>query len=119
MWGRKTNPFQTGNLMHGFQELNEGRFAIFLGKLMPPVQVNDLAEERDLFYPLADQRTNFFDNFLDWTATFRTPGIGHDAESAMHVTALHHGDEARYLGGRQRMISNRVLRAGLLISVHD
>ena len=56
--------------MHGFQELNEGRLAIVLGKLMSPVQVNDLAEERDLLYPLADQRTNFFDNFLDWTAAF-------------------------------------------------
>src|SRR5215469_3248500 len=119
MWGGKTNPFQTGNRMHCFQELNKGRFAVLLRKLVPSVQVKDLPEERDFFYPFSDQRTNFFDNFLDWTAAFRPSGIGHDAESAMHVAALHDGHEARYLGGGQRMISNRVLRARFLSNVHD
>src|ERR1700756_3184684 len=119
MWRRKTNPFQTGNRVHGFQELHKGRLAVLLGKFVPPVQVNDLAKKRDFFYPSADQRPNFFNNFLDWTAAFCPSGIGHDAESAMHVTALHNGDEARYLGGGWSMISNRVLRAGFFIDVHD
>src|SRR5580704_1330140 len=82
---RKPNPFQTGNLMYGFQELDERRFVFLFGKFVPAVQVNNLAEKRDLLDPSTNQPADFFDNLRDWTAAFRSSGIGHDTESAMHV----------------------------------
>ncbi len=86
---------------------------------MAAVEIDDLAEERDFFHPLRDERPDLGHDLRDGARTFRTARARHDAESAVHVAALHDRDEGGNLFRREQMIPDRVLRTGLLRDIDN
>ena len=62
MGGGETNPVQTFDLVQFLQKLNEGGLA-FPNRHPTPVQIDDLAQQRDFPNSLPDQAANLLDNF--------------------------------------------------------
>src|SRR5205823_13141885 len=86
---------------------------------MAPVKINDLSEYRDFLDPLRDESTDFRHDFLDRAAAFGTACPRHDTKGAMHIAALHDGDECRRLFGGNHLITNGRLRSDLLLHIDN
>ena len=121
----KAEPLQAIDLVHRLEQLHEGTFvrlghdAGYSGKLVPTVEVHDLAQERHFFYSVRDKLAHFAHDFCDRAAALGAARPRHDAKSAMHVAALHDGNKGRRLPRPQRVIADRFLRAALLLGVAD
>ena len=71
------------------------------------------------FTPLPNEFTHFAHNLVDRAAALRAARLRHDAESAMHVAALHDRNESRRLARRDLVLADRFLRTGFLFDVDD
>ncbi len=111
-------------------QLHEGRHAVGVGVVAPAVGGDDLAEQGDLAHAARGEGGALGDDLLHGAGALVAAGLGHDAEGAVHVAALLDGDEGGDLrrgvgrgcavGGRgEEVVLDRVLRAGLLLDVHD
>ena len=105
--------------MDRFEQLHERTLAVDLRELVPPVEIHDLPKERHLFHLALDQFAHFPDDLRDRPAALGTASPRHDAKSAMHVAALHDGDEGRRLARSQGVFADRFLRADFLRRVDD
>ena len=115
--GGEAQAFQAFDFVHRFEQLHERAAPLDLGKFVASVKIDDLAEEGDFLAAASDQFAHFADNAADAAAAFGAARVGHDAESAAHVAALHDRDEgARRDGG---MVADGFLRAGFLVGVDD
>ena len=56
---------------------------------------------------------------LDGAGALTTPGVGHNAESALHVAALHDADEFADAVLLVHVVTNRVLRVFLLLRIDN
>src|SRR6476620_93581 len=122
----KAKTLEAINVVHRFEQLHEGAFgpagvndAGYSGKLMPTVEVHDLAQECHFFYSVLDQPAHLPNDLRDGSAALCATRARHDAKSAMHVAALHDGNEGGRLPCPQRMFPDRFLRAALLLRVDD
>src|SRR5205085_11927127 len=134
----KTQTFQPVDRADGFEQLHEGtlpvtavyhrRFFIDVApvvdrrckrKFVAAIQVHDLPEKRHLLHTARDESANFRDDFSNGAATFRSACGRHDAKGAMHIAALHDGNERGGLLGRQRLFTNRGLRTSFFLYVHN
>src|SRR4030095_1059551 len=92
----KAETLQTINVVHRFEQLDEGAFGPagvndvgYSGKLVPTVKVHDLAQECHFFYSVLDQPAHFPNDLRDGSAALGTARPRYDAKSAMHTAALH------------------------------
>jgi hypothetical protein len=83
------------------------------------IEVYDLAKKSHFLHAMRDEGANFGDDFGNGAAAFRSARARHDTKGAMHVAALHDGNERRGLPWSQRLFANRRLRAGFFLDVHD
>src|SRR5450755_4218628 len=95
--GGKAKPLQTVDLVHRFEQLDEGAFAIHLRDFVPPEQVHYLAEECHFLDVVRDELAHLTHDFFDRATSFRAACPWHNAKGAMHVAALHDGNESRRL----------------------
>ena len=97
------------DLMDGFDELHEGAFATDGRELMAAIQIDDLAQQRHFLHSATGQALHLFDDFRDGPAALFTARVGHNAEGAFHVAALHDAHEGGGLAILELMIANGVL----------
>src|SRR5215471_7818744 len=105
--------------MHSLEQLDEGSFALALWKFVTPVQIHNLAEQRDFFHAMRDQIAHFAYDLVNRTAAFHTARLRHNAKGAMHIASLDNGDKRRGLPRRQLLIANCRLRADFLCDIDD
>ena len=86
---------------------------------MAAIEVHDLAKKSHFLHAMRDEGANFGDDFGNGAAAFRSARARHDTKGAMHVAALHDGNERRGLPWSQRLFTNRRLRSGFFLDVHD
>ena len=80
--------------MHGLEQLHERTLAVGLRKLVPAIQVHDLTEQRDFLHTTPNEFTHLAHNLFDRAAALGAARLRHNAEGAMHVAALHDGNES-------------------------
>src|ERR1044072_5545184 len=119
MRGSKPESFQALDFIHRFQQLYKGTFAIPLWKFVTAIQVYDLPEKGDFFHTMRDQVAHLSHDLIDGTASFCAARLRDDAKGAMHVAALHDGDERNGLPRHQLLITNRRLRAWFVRNIDD
>ena len=112
-------------------QLHKGRDAVGMGVVATTIRGDDLAEEGDLAHAARGEGFALGDDLLHGAGAFVAAGLGDDAEGAVHVAALLNGDEGGDLrrgagvgrgvgaGAGQEVVLDGVLRAGLLLDVHD
>src|SRR6476620_7859831 len=122
----KAKTLEAINVVYRFEQLHERAFgpagvndAGYSGKLVPTIEVHDLAQECHFFYSVIDQSAHFPNDLCNSSAALGAACPRHDAKSAMHVAALHDGNEGGRLPRPQRMFPDRFLRATLLLRVDD
>ena len=104
----------------GVQELHERAAAVgAFRELVASVEVDDLAEQRDLPDPPRDEPAHLRDDFLQGARAFRAARVGHDAERAAHVAALHDRHEAAALAGPQDVLFDGALGTSFLVDIDD
>ena len=86
---------------------------------MAAIQVHDLPKKCHLLHTVRDESANFGDDLSNGAATFRSACARHDAKAPMHIAALHDGNECGGLLRRQRLFTNRGLRTGFFLYVHN
>ena len=91
----------------------------YRGKFVAAIEVHDLAEKRHFLHAMRDERANFGDDLVNGAAALGAARPRHDAKGAMHVAALHDGNERRRLLRRERLIANRRLRTGFFFHVDN
>ena len=79
----------------------KGDFPSTRGKLVPPVKIDDLPQQRHFAHAPRRQSPHLVDDLRDRPAPLRPARRGHDAKSAMHVAPLHDRDKRRDLPRRQ------------------
>src|SRR2546428_13529575 len=89
MWRGETEPLQSVDLMHCIKQLHERTLAVAAWKFVAAVQINDLSEQRELFYAAADQIADFGHNGLGGTAPPRAARPRDNAKSEMHDPSFH------------------------------
>ena len=123
------DPLDAVDRVHAFQQLHEGRDAAGVRVIAPAVAGHDLAQQGDLAHAAFGQRPAFRDDVVHRPGTLVAPGLGHDAERAIHVAALLDGNECRdlplgpdravFLRPGGQVILDRVLRAGFFRDIDD
>src|SRR3984893_15549727 len=106
----KKQPLQTIYFMHGFEQLHKRSLVVDLRKFATAIKIHDLPEQGDLLDSLCDERAHFAHNLGNGAAALRSSRLRDDAKSAMHVAALHDGNEGRRLFGPESLFANRFLR---------
>src|SRR5450631_3154987 len=101
------------------EKLSEGRAVGDGGKFVATVEIDDLAEEGDFPDALGDEGFDLGDDFGDGAGALSPARARDDAEGAVHIAALHDGDEGADLFGREKMVADGVLGAGFLGDVDD
>jgi hypothetical protein len=90
---------EVGELVEAFEELDEGGSAMEGGEFAAAVGGDDLAEEGDFAGAVVEELLDFAEDVVHGAGAFGAAGFGDDAEGAVHVAALHDGDEGGDLGG--------------------
>src|SRR5439155_23100293 len=109
----ESDTFEAGHVVDGGEEIDErGLTGIF-----PAVACDDLPEQRDFFDSGIHESLDFVHDFRDRPAAFAAARVGHDAERAIHVAALHDADERGDTG--PCMIFDGGFAAWLFIHVHE
>jgi hypothetical protein len=68
---------------------------------------------------MRDERTDFVDDLGDGSAAFGAAGLRDDAKSAMHIAALHDGNERGRLFRFQFLFADCFLGAGFLCDIDN
>src|ERR1043166_5700089 len=89
----EADALQSLDLVDGFEQLHEGRLAIFRADLAPPITRHDLAQQRDLLHAARRQLLALGDDFLDGPASLFPACVRHDAKGAILIATLHDADE--------------------------
>src|SRR6516162_502639 len=114
----ETKSFKAFDLVNGFEQLHERGLAVDLRKFMATVKIHDLPQQRDFFDPARNQIAHFGHDLVDGPAAFRSTGLRHNAESAVHVASLHNGHKSRRLPACHSLVANGRLRTGFLIDIN-
>ena len=78
---------------------------------MAAIQVHNLAEQRDFLHALVGEASSLPPRSLgNGPTAFAAARVGHDAEGAFHVAALHDADEGARLAVLELVIADGVLR---------
>lgn len=109
--------------MDGLDQLDESGLALPLGNFPPAVAGDDLPEQRDFLHAARDEFAALGHDVGNGPAALLATRVGHDAEGAVLVAALHDAHERAdglVLGrpGEQMFLDGR-LAAALLLGVHD
>src|SRR6516165_3210126 len=115
----KPNALKTLDFVNSLQQLNKRAFAVNFLEFVAPVQVDDLAQQSDFLNAACDQRTHLIDDLLERSAPLRATCGRNNAESAVHVAALHDRDEGSDLAEGEQMIANGSLRILFIAYVND
>ena len=115
--GGEAQALESPDVVHGLEQLDERAAVAGHRKLVASVEIDDLSEQRDLAAAARDEIAHLVDDASDCAAPLRATGVGHDAERAPHVAALHDRDERA--GRRRGMVADGFLRAGLLAGVRN
>jgi len=107
------------DLVHRLEQLHERAFAIHFGKLVAAVEIHDLSQQGHFAHPAVDEAAAFLDDVGDGASALRSAGVGHDAEGALHVAALHDADEFAHPVLLDDVIADRVLGILLLLDIDD
>ena len=113
--GGEAEALEPFDLMHGFEELHERAASVEFREFVASVEIDDLSEQGDFFAAAFDQFAHFADDAADAAAAFGAAGVGHDAEGAAHVAALHDGDKGAGRDGG--VVADGFLRTGFLRGV--
>ena len=112
--GGEANALDFIDGVHGFEQLDKGRLAVDFRELGAAVKVDDLAEQGDFLHAVGGELADFGDDLGDRAAAFFTAGVGHDAEGATHVAALHDRNKGGGFVRLWHMVADGVLRTFLL-----
>ena len=109
--------------MNGFDQLNKCGFIVAFGNVTFTKACHDLAQQRDFSNALRDELATFCHDLGDAAATFFTTRVGHDAERAVLIAALHDADERGHgfiLGvAVEQMFLDRAFAALFLCGIND
>ena len=89
----EANAFEAVDFVDGFEQLDKSGFAVYDRDVAFAVAGDDLAEQRDFLHAARDQFAAFGDDIGDGAAAFFAARVGHDAEGAVLIAALHDADE--------------------------
>src|SRR5437867_3716294 len=89
----KADAFQAFDLVDGFEQLNEGGFALIWREFALGVAGDDLAQQSNFFDPTSNQFAAFSDNISNGPAALLAAGVRDNAEGAVLIAALHDADE--------------------------
>src|SRR3984893_16974515 len=115
----KTEPVQSLDLMHRFEQLHERGFTVAFREFVTAVKINDLTEQRNFLHTVSHQLLHFPHDLRDRSAAFGSARLRHDTEGAMHVASLHDGNESGRLFCGEFLFANRFLRTGFFINIDD
>ena len=117
MWRREAKTFETVDVMHRFEQLDEWTLALHEREFVASKKIHDLAQERHLFHAAGHQLTDFAHDFFDGATSLRASRLRHDAKCAMHIAPLHDGDKRCRLAALQFVVADRFGGASLFLRV--
>ena len=91
----------------------------YSGEFMATVQIHDLAEERDFLHSASHELANLAHDLRDASAALGSARARHNAKCAVHIAALHDGNEGRGLLILEFVIPDRFLRSGFFGNIDN